>query len=262
MVENRTGASGTIGAEAVARAVPDGLTLAVSHAIPFGFAPGVLPSVPYDPVADFVHIGMVAEASTVTVVRADSPFTTLSALIEATRRGPVRYGSSGVGSAEHILGAVIARTARTDGLDHVPYRGTAPALQDLMAGQIEALNAPITTLAGQLRDGTLRALATSAPTRLPAFPDLPTVGELGYQEATGTQWIGISAPRGTLTSVAERVAAALPPILAAPSVRSRLAEFASEPREPTPMGADFTRFVAAFRDEWVGKTRALGIVVT
>jgi len=263
VVENRTGASGTLGADLVAKAAPDGLTLAVSHAIPFGFAPGVLPAMPYDPVADFSHLGMLAEAPTVMVVRAQSPFATLPALVEASRRAPVRFGSSGVGSAEHIMGAVIAAEAGPSAqLDHVPYRGTAPALQDLLGGQIEAMNAPITTLVGQLRDGSLRPLATSTATRLRLFPDLPTLAELGFGAATMTQWIGLSGPRGLPAPVADRLAAALPPILAQPAVRLRLAEFASEPREPTPMGDAFARFVREFRDEWVAKTRALGIVAT
>src|SRR5512137_2245597 len=146
VVENRTGASGTIAADAVAKAAPDGLTLAVSHAIPFGFAPGVLPSLPYDPVADFTHLGLLAEAPTVMVVTGRSPFADLPSLLAAARTRPVRYGSSGVGSAEHIMGAVIAREAGATNLDHVPYRGTPPALQDLMAGQVDAINAPITTL--------------------------------------------------------------------------------------------------------------------
>ncbi len=260
VVENRAGASGTIGADLVAKSPPDGLTLAVSHAIPFGFAPGVLPAVPYDPVADFAHLGLLAEAPTVVAVRAASPFATLPALIEASRRAPVRYGSSGVGSAEHVLGAVVAGEARTTGLDHIPYRGTAPALQDLLGGQIEALVAPITTLVGQLRDGSLRALATSTGARLRAFPDVPTLAELGFGAATFTQWIGLSGPRGLPAPIAGRLTAAIPPILARAEVRARLAEFASEPREPAPMGAEFARFVAAFRDEWVGKTRALAIV--
>jgi tripartite-type tricarboxylate transporter receptor subunit TctC len=259
LVENRTGASGTLGADLVAKSAPDGFTLAVSHAIPFGFAAGVLPNLPYDPVADFVHLGMLAEAPTVMVVRGQSPFTSLPALLEAARRGPVRFGSSGVGSAEHIMGAVIAAEARTPNLDHVPYRGSAPAMQDLLGGQIEAMNAPITTLVAQLRDGSLRALATSTPTRLAAFPDVPTLAELGFGAATMTQWIGLSAPRGLPPAIAERLIAAIQPILAQPGVRARLVEFVSEPRVPTPVGADFARFVAEFRDTWVARTRALNI---
>jgi tripartite-type tricarboxylate transporter receptor subunit TctC len=131
VVENRTGASGTIGADIVAKAAPDGTTLAVSHAVPFGFAPGVPPSMPYDPVADFTHLGMLAEAATVMVVRGNGPVASLAAALETTRRSPVRFGTSGVGSAEHSLGAVVARAAGVAKLDHVPYRGTPPARQDL-----------------------------------------------------------------------------------------------------------------------------------
>jgi tripartite-type tricarboxylate transporter receptor subunit TctC len=262
IVENRSGASGTIGADAVAKAAPDGTTLAVSHAIPFGFAPGVLPSLPYDPVADFTHLGMLAEAATVMVVRGNGPITSLAAALETARRTPVRFGTSGVGSAEHILGAVVARAAGVANLDHVPYRGTPPALQDLLAGQIEILNAPITTLVGQLRDGTLRLLATSTATRLAAFPDAPTLAELGFPQATMTQWIGVSAPRGLPAPLAERITAAIPGVLARPEIRGRLDELASAPRQPTPMGADFARFVAEFRDNWVARARENNIVAS
>ena len=142
VVENRAGASGTIDADAVAKAAPDGLTLGVSYAIPFGFAPGVLPSVPYDPVVDFSHIAMLAEAPTISVVRANSPFASMQALIAAARTRPVRFGTSGVGSAEHFSGALLARATGAAQLDHIPYRGTAPARQDLLAGQIDMLNTP------------------------------------------------------------------------------------------------------------------------
>jgi tripartite-type tricarboxylate transporter receptor subunit TctC len=262
VVENRTGASGTLGADLVAKAAPDGLTLAVSHAIPFGFAPGVLPSLPYDPVGDFTHLALLAEAPTVTVVLARSPFATMRAALEAARTRPVRYGSSGVGSAEHITGAVVARASGAANLDHIPYRGTAPALQDLLAGQIDLLNAPVTTLAGQLRDGSLRLLATSSEARIPGFPDAPTLAELGVPQATHTQWIGLSAPRGLPVPIAERLVAALAPIAAQPAIQARLAEFASAPRRPAPTGAEFTRFVAAFRDHWVTQARAEGILMT
>ncbi|WP_237215464.1 Bug family tripartite tricarboxylate transporter substrate binding protein [Falsiroseomonas oryziterrae] len=262
VVENRTGASGTIAADAVAKSAPDGTTLAVSHAIPFGFAPGVLPSLTYDPVADFVHLGMLAEAPTVMVVTGRSPFRTLPELLEAARTRPVRYGSSGVGSAEHIMGAVVAREARATHLDHVPYRGTPPALQDLMAGQVDAINAPITTLVGQLRDGSLRALAVSTEARVAGFPDVPTLAELGYSRATMTQWIGVSAPRGLPPAMAERIAAAIPGIVARPEIAARLEELASPPRQPLLTGEAFQRFVGGFRDHWVAIARAENIVAS
>jgi tripartite-type tricarboxylate transporter receptor subunit TctC len=262
VVENRAGASGTIGADAVAKAAPDGLTLGVSHAIPFGFAPGVLPSVPYDPVADFTHIAMLAEAPTISVVRANSPFTSMQALIAAARTRPVRFGTSGVGSAEHFSGALLGRATGGAQLDHIPYRGTAPALQDLLAGQIDMLNAPITTLVGQLRDGSLRMLATSSEARVSGFPDVPTLAELGAPQATHTQWIGLSGPRGLPAPILERLAAAIPPIARSDAVQARLVEFASTPRSPTPAGADFSSFVASFRDHWVAMARAEGIVAS
>jgi tripartite-type tricarboxylate transporter receptor subunit TctC len=262
VVENRTGASGTIAADAVAKAAPDGMTLAVSHAIPFGFAPGVLPSIPYDPVADFTHLGLLAEAPTVMVVTGRSPFPGLPELLAAARTRPVRYGSSGVGSAEHIMGAVIAREAGATNLDHVPYRGTPPALQDLMAGQVDAINAPITTLVGQLKDGSLRALAVSTAQRLPAFPDVPTLAELGYGRATMTQWIGVSAPRGLPPAVAQRIGTAIPGVIARPEVASRLDDLASAARQPTLVGEPFQRFVAEFRDHWVAIARAENIVAS
>jgi tripartite-type tricarboxylate transporter receptor subunit TctC len=261
VVENRTGASGTLGADTVAKAAADGFTLAISHAIPFGFAPGVLPTMPYDPVADFTHLGMLAEAPTVTVVLGRSPYRGLREMLEAARSRPVRYGSSGVGSAEHIMGAVVQRASGARQMDHIPYRGTPPALQDLLAGQIDALNAPITTLVPQLRDGSLRLLSVSSETRVPTFPDVPTLAELGMPQATHTQWIGVSAPRNLPRAIAERITAAIPGAAAQPLVQQRLVEFASIPRSPTPMGADFTRFVASFRDHWVTMARAEGIVV-
>ena len=261
VVENRTGASGTPGADLVAKAAPDGLTLAVSHAIPFGFAQGVLSSLPYDPVTDFTHLALLAEAPTVTVVLARSPFPTMRAALEAAKFRPVRYGSSGVGSAGHLAGAVVARAAGAANLDHIPYRGTAPALQDLLAAQIDLLNAPVTTLAGQLRDGSLRLLATSSEARLPAFPNAPTLAELGIAQATHTQWIGLSAPRALPAPIAERLLATIAPIAAQPGIRARLGEFASAPRSPAPAGAAFTDFVASSRDHWVAVARAEGIVM-
>lgn len=260
VVENRTGASGTLGADVVAKAAPDGLTLAVSHAIPFGFAQGVLPSLPYDPVSDFTHLALLAEAPTVTVVLARSPFATMRDALAAARTRPVRYGSSGVGSAEHITGAVVARATGAPNLDHIPYRGTAPALQDLLAGQIDLLNAPVTTLAGQLRDGSLRLLATSSEGRIPAFADAPTLAELGVPQATHTQWIGLAGPRDLPAPIAARLIEALAPIAAQANIQARLEEFASAPRRPAPTGEAFARYVAAFRDHWVAQARAEGIV--
>ncbi len=126
----------------MAKAAPDGLALAISHTIPFGFAPGVLPFVAYDPVVDFSHIAMLAEAPTISVVRANSPFANMQAVITAARSRPVRFATSGVGSAKHFSGALLTRAAEAAKLDHIAYSGTAPALQELLAGLIDMLNTP------------------------------------------------------------------------------------------------------------------------
>lgn len=142
----------------------------------------------------------------------------------------------GVGSAEQVSGAPLARAAGAAKLDHIPYRGTAPALQDLLAGQIDKLNAPITTLVGQLRDGSLRMLSTSSEARVSGFPDVPALAERGA-----------------------RLAAAIAPIARSEAVQSRFVEFASMPSSPTPAGADFTSFVASFRGHWVAMAHAEGM---
>jgi tripartite-type tricarboxylate transporter receptor subunit TctC len=124
------------------------------------------------------------------------------------------------------------------------------------------LNAPITTLVGQLRDGSLRLLATSSEARIGAFPDAPTLAELGAPQATHTQWIGLSGPRGLPAPIVERLSEALAPIARSEQVQARLVEFASVPRSPAPSGAAFTRFVASFRDHWVAMAKAEGIVAS
>ena len=208
VVENRAGASRTIGADAMAKAAPDGLVLAISHTIPFGFAPGVLPFVAYDPVVDFSHIALLAEAPTISVVRANSPFASMLALIAVARTRHVRFGTSGVGSAEQVSGTPLARTAGAAKLDHIPYRGTAPALQDLLAGQIDKLNAPITTLVGQLRDGSLRMLSTSSEARVSGFPDVQALAERGARLAAAIAQLRVltRCSQGLLNSLPCRAA--------------------------------------------------------
>jgi tripartite-type tricarboxylate transporter receptor subunit TctC len=180
LVENRAGAGGVIGTDFVAKAPADGYTLLVSHASVHVFAAATLPTLPFDPISDFTHIAHLVEAPNILLVRGASPYRNLAQYLTAAKTVPVRFGSSGIGSAPHMLGAMLAGEAAAPNLDHVPYRGSAPALQDLMANQIESFIDPITTNVAMLKDGTLRALAVSSPQRLPTFPDVPTFAELGY----------------------------------------------------------------------------------
>ncbi|WP_043342224.1 Bug family tripartite tricarboxylate transporter substrate binding protein [Belnapia moabensis] len=260
VVENKAGAGGVIGTDVVAKAPADGYTFLVSHASVHVFSTATLPTLPFDPVADFTHLGMLVEAPNVLLVKAGSPYKTLDQYLEAARRVPVRYGSSGIGSAPHLLGVMLGAEAGARNLDHVPYRGSAPAMQDLMAGTIESMIDPITTNVALLKDGTLRCLGISAPRRLAALPDIPTFAELGYGKLTSSQWLGLSAPKGLPQPIIERVTALIPPLLETPVLRARCEELVTLPRNPVPLGGDF---VAAMQQDiatWTGIARQFNIV--
>lgn len=260
VVENRAGAGGVIGTDAVAKSPADGYTLLVSHASVHVFSTATLPSLPFDPVTDFTHLGMLVEAPNVLIVKASSPYRTLAEYVAAAKARPVRYGSSGIGSAPHLLGVMLGAEAKAANLDHVPYRGSAPAMQDLMAGTIESMIDPVTTNVAMLKDGTLRCLAISSPQRLPQLPDVPTFAEQGFGRLTSSQWLGLSAPKGLPAPIAEKLTALIPTLLETPVLKQRCEELATLPRKPTPLGADF---VAVMREDiatWTGIARQFNIV--
>jgi tripartite-type tricarboxylate transporter receptor subunit TctC len=262
VVENRAGAAGIIGTDHVAKAPADGYTLLMSHAIVHVFAAATRRTMPFDPVEDFTHMVHLVDAAMVLLVRAQSPFRTLEQYLEAARARPVRYGSSGIGSAPHLLGELLKAEARTPQLDHVPYAGSAPAMQDLLANVIESFIDPITTNVAQLRDGSLRALAVSSPQRLPAFPDVPTFAELGFPRLTAAQWLGLSGPKGLPAPVVERLTALVPPMLARPDLMQRFEDVQTLPRNPPPVGEAFVRLIREQLEQWRAVARAANIEVT
>jgi tripartite-type tricarboxylate transporter receptor subunit TctC len=246
----------------VAKAPADGYTLLVSHASVHVYAAATRQTMPFDPIADFTHMMMMVEAPNIILVRADSPFQTLEQYVTAARSRPVRFGSSGIGSAPHLLGAMLSAEARAPQLDHIPYAGSAPAMQDLLARNIESMIDPITTNVQQMRDGSLRALAVSSPQRLPAFPNLPTFAELGYPKLTSAQWLGLSAPKGLPAPIVERLTTVVPPILQRPELMARFSDIQTLPRSPNPSGE---AFVATIREEiaaWTAVARQFNIVVS
>lgn len=262
VVENRAGAGGVIGTDFVAKSPADGYTFLVSHASVHVFSTATLPNLPFDPVADFTHLGMLVEAPNVLLVKANSPYKTLGQYLEAARRTPVRFGSSGIGSAPHLLGVMLGAEGRAPNLDHVPYRGSAPAMQDLMAGSIESLIDPITTNVALLKDGTLRCLGISSPQRLAQMPDIPTFAEQGYGKLTSSQWLGLSAPKGLPQPIAERVTALIPALLETPVLRTRCEELVTLPRNPPPLGADFVAIMRENIATWTGIARQFNIVAS
>ena len=261
LVENRPGAGGLIGTDYVAKQQPDGYTLLVSHAAVHVYAAATRRVMPFDAVSDFTHMGMLCEAPMVLAVRAQSPFQSLDQYVAAARTKPVRYGTSGVGSANHLFGELLKIEGKAPNHDHVPYQGSAPAMQDLLGGQIDGVFDPITTNVAALKAGSLRALAVSTPRRLGALPGIPTFAELGFAKLTGSQWLGLSAPKGLPAPIAQRLAALIPDVLARPDVMARLEDLQTLPRTPNLMGDDFVQLMRGQIESWKAVARTSNVEV-
>ncbi len=263
VVENKAGAGGLIGTEYISRQPADGYSLLVSHASVHIYAAATRSVMPFDPVSDFSHLAMLVEAPMVILVRAQSPFQTLAQYIAAAKTKPVRYGTSGIGSANHLYGELLKIEGPAPQHDHVPYQGSAPAMQDLLSGQIDSLFDPITTNVAQLKAGSLRALAVSTPQRLPALPSIPTFAELGFGSMTGSQWLGLSAPKNLPAPIAQKLATLMPEILAKPDIAHRLEELQTLPRKNPVVGDEFVKLIQGQIDTWtkVAKRAKVEVVV-
>lgn len=199
----------------------------------------------------------------VLLVRAQSPFQTLAQYVAAAKTRPVRYGTSGIGSANHLFGEMLKIEAPAPQHDHVPYQGSAPAMQDLLGGSIDGLFDPVTTNVAQLKAGSLRALAISTPQRLPALPNIPTFAESGFASMTGSQWLGLSAPRNLPAPIAQRLIALVPEILRKPDIASRLEELQTLPRRTPVVGDEFVKVIRSQIDTWtqVAKRAKVEVIV-
>src|SRR4030095_9618450 len=216
------GAASMIAATEVARAPADGYTLlmtATNHAT----SPAVLPKVPYDTQKDFAAVMLVAEGPHVLVVGAQSPFNSVKDVVAAAKAKPndLTYSSSGKGGTVHFAGAMFEEAAGVE-LIHVPYKGAAPAVQDLMAGQVQMSFASLASVSAQVRAGALKLLAIEAPTRVADFPSVPTFAEAGYPTVSISAWTGLLAPAKTPRAVLEKLAKDLQQIVAMPDLRQRL----------------------------------------
>jgi tripartite-type tricarboxylate transporter receptor subunit TctC len=261
LVENRAGAGGLVGTDYVSKQPADGYTLLVSHASVHVYATATRKVMPFDPVTDFVHMGMLVEAPMVLLVRAQSPFQSLEQYVTAAKTRPVRYGSSGIGSANHLFGEMLKIEGQAPQHDHIPYQGSAPAMQDLLGASIDGLLDPITTNVGQLKGGSLRALAVSTPARLAALPNIPTFAEQGFPKLTGSQWLGLSAPKGLPAPIVQRLTALIPEILSKPDVASRLEELQTLPRRAPLVGNEFVQLINSQIETWRAVARLANVEV-
>ena len=234
LVDNRPGADSMIGTQMAARATPDGYTIAMISASAT-IHPSVYNNVPYDVVKDFSYVSILASSAFVVVTNPNLPVHSIKELIALAKAKPgqLNFASSGAGGTLHLAGELFKSMAHVD-MNHVPYKGGAPAINDVVAGQVDLMFSPMAIAMPHVKSGRLRALAVTSTTRWPAARDLPTVAESGLKGYEATGWYGIVAPAKTPHAVVMRLNQEIVKVLALPDVRQQLASFDLEPVGSSP----------------------------
>ncbi|MBL8379004.1 MAG: tripartite tricarboxylate transporter substrate binding protein [Burkholderiales bacterium] len=256
VVENRPGAGGTVGADAAAKAAPDGYTLFMSNNASISLGPQIN-KVAYHPMDDFAHLVLLGMLPNLLIVRTDHPARTFQDFIAMARAKPgvLNYSSAGVGSAGFLSGELLKQRARID-MVHIPYKGTGPATADMVAGQLDAvLDGPVAA-GPYIRGGRARALAVASAERLKAYPDVPTMDEV-VPGTGGEAWFGISTQSKVPREILERLQNELANAIRLPDVQAKLAELGLTPRYM--VGAEYTRFIASEIVRWEPVIRSVGL---
>src|SRR3989440_1087394 len=224
VVENKPGANGGIGTDFVAKSAPDGYTLLAVASGPIVVNPVLYPKVPYDPLRDFAPVAQCARYQYVLVTLASSPYRTLHDVLGAARPNPrgLAYGSTGIGGGNHLAAELFAFATGTR-FNHVPYKGSAPALADLLGGQLAFMFDTVITSVPHIRAGKLRAFAVSSAKRAPSLPDVPTLQEAGFAGFDMSQWQGVLAPAGTPSAVVRKLNGEIVKAIHAADVHERIA---------------------------------------
>jgi tripartite-type tricarboxylate transporter receptor subunit TctC len=249
IVEYKPGAGGMLAAGELARAAPDGYTLLLANTGPFAIAPYLQAKLPYDPVRQFTYIGQISQGSYIAVTRPDHPARDLREFVAWAKAnaGKVNYASGGNGTSTHLNGELMNQASGLD-MTHVPYKGSAPAVQDLIGVQTQILIDAGTVLLPQVKGGKLKALAVTGPRRDPQLPDVPTVRELGLPAMETVGFQGLVGPAGMPKEVVDRLSAELAKVLAQPELK---AKFATGGSEVHPQGsAEFAAFARAENEKW------------
>jgi tripartite-type tricarboxylate transporter receptor subunit TctC len=257
VVENKAGAGGVIGTDAVAKAAPDGYTLAFISG-PFTMAPALQVKMPYDTTRDLVAVTKVAESPMVMMIPTTSRFKTARELMDFARQNPdkLNYGSGGVGSTPHLTTELLGSVTGSKFV-HVPYKGGGESIKALMGGEIDLLIDSITSTAGPLASGRIKAVAIGQAKRSPKMPDVPTFEEAGIQKFSMTHWVGVVAPARTPPEVLTTLHSQIAKALKSPDVSQKFLEIGA-----TPVGdsaSDFQKFIAEDLKKWQQTVKAANI---
>ena len=258
LVDNRPGANGNIGTEVAAKATADGYTLLMGTAATHGVNPSLYAKLQFDAVKDFAPISLTAVVPNILVVNNALPVKSMRELVTYAKANPgkLAHGSPGLGSTGH-MSAELFKSMTGVQITHVPYKGSAPTLQDLIGGQIQVVIDNIPPYLPQVQAGKIRALAVTTAKRSPAAPDLPTMEEAGLKGYDASSWFGLFAPAGTPRDVVTKISVESQRILNLPDVRERLLGLGAQPVGGTP--EEFARFVQSEIAKWAGVIRAANI---
>lgn len=260
VVDNRPGAGGNIGSDAAAHAEPDGYTLLMGTVATHGINASLYKRMPYDPVKDFAPIGLVASTPSVLEVNPKVPVDSVAQFIDYLKANPGKlyFGSAGNGSSHHLAGELFDSMAGVK-MVHVPYRGTAAAVTDLLAGQVQVIFDTLPSAMPYVKSGKLKALAVTSLQRDPALPDVPTLAESGLPGYEVGSWYGLLAPAGTPPDVVKKISTAVADIVHTPDTRRKLLELGATPVGNTP--AQFADYIQREIAKWAVVVKASGAQV-
>ncbi len=259
VVENKPGVGSVLGTDFVAKAAPDGYTLLVAANSSIAPGPLMRSNMPYDPIRDFVHMAMIGSFPNGFMVRADHPAKTMQEFLALARAKPgsINYASAGIGTSGFLSGELLKQTAQIN-MVHIPYKGSGPAITDLLGGQLDALFEGLVTATGYAKSGKLRLLAVTSERRVKSFPDVPTLSEV-VPGVTGAAWFGISAPAKTPAAITERLQAEILAVLQSPDMQTRLTDLGMT---PLAYGAlEYLSFINNENRKWAPVIKAANVKV-
>ena len=256
LVDNRGGAGGTIATDAVAKAPADGYTLLQNSITTHGVGPHLYARLPYDPVKDFAPVSGLALLPLIMAINADLPFKSVQELIADSRKGSLNFASSGNGGAPHMAGELF-KSETGASITHVPYKGSGPAVADLVGGRVQIMFDAAPSLIQHVKSGKLRVLAAASAQRNRLLPEVPTFAELGYPKVAVSLWYGLLAPAGTQRPVIDRLNRETRKALEAPEVREKLLAQGAEPMPGSPEA--FATFMHEESAKWAPVVKQAGV---